>query len=461
MSKIVVALACTLPLILVGCGGGTSSAPLLTSPATPVTAPAGAPSTGSSKPTTQTITFNSASLPLGSTVPLQGSASSGLPVVYASQTPNICSVSGNNVTGVSLGSCTLTANQAGNASFTAAPQSQIIISVLNAQKIQQFTELALSLGQLTILNPMTTSGLPIQITSLTPATCIVGQNVAIYGVATGTCTLQATQYGNEQFAAADPLTLTTTITPSNTTLAKNAVLATWIANPQTGSTALDPNTTIEGIYNNSSGAFALIDGDHHFDYFDYYGLLFSSFSQSSSAWTLSNSIYYSKVAASTTSSIANGSFSAKQTFTGINQSFSTVTPLVDLTYTKDNGYAASLSSIKGSWFYNDGSFLFNMNISNTGIITGTEVDGVGGACNLNGSVTQPTSQHNMYSISLATTNASGAFCNLNTTSPYIGLAALSFLPAGSQDSNGFLPSFTLFAQDASTQSPIKLVFFQQ
>jgi len=56
------------------------------------------------------------------------SASSGLPVTYTSSTPGVCTVSGSTVTMVAAGTCTLVANQAGNANWLAAPQvSQSVV----------------------------------------------------------------------------------------------------------------------------------------------------------------------------------------------------------------------------------------------------------------------------------------------------------------------------------------------
>jgi len=74
--------------------------------------------------TSQTIAF----LPLPwnvtfgqtTTVPLNATASSGLPVTFTSNSPGICSVSGANATIVSVGECSITASQSGNASYNAA-----------------------------------------------------------------------------------------------------------------------------------------------------------------------------------------------------------------------------------------------------------------------------------------------------------------------------------------------------
>ncbi len=49
--------------------------------------------------------------------------SSGNPVIFTSTTTSICKVSGNTVTGLAAGSCTIAANQSGNANYNAAPQA--------------------------------------------------------------------------------------------------------------------------------------------------------------------------------------------------------------------------------------------------------------------------------------------------------------------------------------------------
>jgi uncharacterized protein (TIGR03437 family) len=73
--------------------------------------------------TSQTITFH----PIGnvafgqtSIIPLSATASSGLPVTFASSSPAVCSVLGASATILSVGECDLTASQPGNASYNAA-----------------------------------------------------------------------------------------------------------------------------------------------------------------------------------------------------------------------------------------------------------------------------------------------------------------------------------------------------
>ena len=55
------------------------------------------------------------------TLSLNASASSGLPVAYASLTTQVCTVSGTTVSLIAAGTCTVSASQDGNASYAAAP----------------------------------------------------------------------------------------------------------------------------------------------------------------------------------------------------------------------------------------------------------------------------------------------------------------------------------------------------
>jgi hypothetical protein len=79
--------------------------------------------TGTGLINTQTITFGTApSIAVGGSGSLTATASSGLAVTLASNT-STCNVSGNAVTGVSAGTCTITATQAGNINYSSATNS--------------------------------------------------------------------------------------------------------------------------------------------------------------------------------------------------------------------------------------------------------------------------------------------------------------------------------------------------
>ena len=69
----------------------------------------------------QAITFASlGSKTVGAPATLAASANSGLTVTFTSGTPSVCSVGGNTLTLIAPGNCTINANQAGNATFSAA-----------------------------------------------------------------------------------------------------------------------------------------------------------------------------------------------------------------------------------------------------------------------------------------------------------------------------------------------------
>jgi hypothetical protein len=71
----------------------------------------------------QTITFTvQASGYVGQVITLSATASSGLTVTFTSGSPTLCTVSGSTATFIAVGTCKINANQAGNASYQAAPQ---------------------------------------------------------------------------------------------------------------------------------------------------------------------------------------------------------------------------------------------------------------------------------------------------------------------------------------------------
>jgi uncharacterized protein (TIGR03437 family) len=78
---------------------------------------------GAAGRTSQTIAFATlpGNLTLGSgSIALFATASSGLTVTFASSTPSVCTVNGNQVALLFAGNCTITASQAGNATYAAA-----------------------------------------------------------------------------------------------------------------------------------------------------------------------------------------------------------------------------------------------------------------------------------------------------------------------------------------------------
>ena len=79
----------------------------------------------------QTITFNApANAVVGTTFTLNGTASSGLEVDYSIASPTVCTRSGNTLSFIAIGVCSITPLQSGNANYFAAPSSARSINVL-------------------------------------------------------------------------------------------------------------------------------------------------------------------------------------------------------------------------------------------------------------------------------------------------------------------------------------------
>lgn len=141
---------------------------------------------------------------------------SGLAVVYGSATPPVCTVTGSMVAVVTAGTCSLTANQTGNASWTAAAQQTQSFAINRASQTLTFpTQISSSRtfvpGGTFAINPAATSttpnaGQPIVYSSLDNAICTVNGSVVTM-VAAGACNVAANQTGNANYNAAAQVTV--------------------------------------------------------------------------------------------------------------------------------------------------------------------------------------------------------------------------------------------------------------
>ncbi|MBL8215914.1 MAG: VCBS repeat-containing protein [Bryobacterales bacterium] len=168
-----------------------------------------------------TITFpQPASTPLSSgPVALTAIASSSLPVQYTSTTPGICTVSGANVSLLAVGTCTITANQPGNANYDpASPVSRSFQVTQGTQTINfpQPANRAFNAGPAT-MTATASSGLPVAYVSNSPTICTV-IGAIVTAVSGGTCSITASQAGNTNYAAAPPVSRTFQITPASQTI---------------------------------------------------------------------------------------------------------------------------------------------------------------------------------------------------------------------------------------------------
>ncbi len=172
------------------------------------------PTIVTAQPAAQTITFASPNDVSFGIAPflLSATASSGLPVAFASTTQSVCTISASTLTVVSVGTCTVIATQAGNASFAAAPPVSGSFNVLKAAQSITFAPPAtVSLGASPLtLTATATSNLAVVFTSTTPSVCTVTGNTLTL-IAAGSCTVVASQPGNANYQAAPAVTRTLTI----------------------------------------------------------------------------------------------------------------------------------------------------------------------------------------------------------------------------------------------------------
>jgi hypothetical protein len=153
------------------------------------------------------ISFTPFGLSVGGTTTVSATASSGRAVNFGSSvTPTICSVSGKVVTGLSTGTCSITASQAGDANYLPATPVTGNITVKIGQTIGpiSFAPSTLAVGGTTTAGATTTAGLTVTFASATPGICTMNGGV-FTGVAVGTCFITANQAGDGIRAAAPPV----------------------------------------------------------------------------------------------------------------------------------------------------------------------------------------------------------------------------------------------------------------
>jgi len=158
--------------------------------------------------TAQSISFTApSSEPPGGSAHLTATGGgSGKPVVFTvdpGSGPGVCSVSGDSVTFKTSGSCTIDANQAGNAKYAAAPQVQRTITVKALSQTISLTAPSSGTpggsGDLSATGGG--SGNPVVLSSASGKVCTVSGNTVTY-IAGGSCVVDANQAGNAEYAAA-------------------------------------------------------------------------------------------------------------------------------------------------------------------------------------------------------------------------------------------------------------------
>jgi hypothetical protein len=209
---------------------------------------AGCGPSGPPAPTSQIITFAAiTSQPAVSTLALTATASSGLPVSFASTTASICTVSSSTATLLAPGTCSIEASQAGNSTYAAATSVTQSFTVNLASQTITFAAIATqTAGASFALTATASSGLPVSYTSADTVVCTVSSSTAMLNAA-GTCTIQASQAGNSTYAAAAAVTQSFTVNAGLTACATPAA-----SNPAVGSGTYRQITIDPAVYGTGS-----------------------------------------------------------------------------------------------------------------------------------------------------------------------------------------------------------------
>ena len=188
----------------------------------------------------QTISFNPpGTLTLGTQPgPLSATASpSGYTVMFTSNTPSVCTVSGTTLTLLTSGVCSITATQPGDATYAPAQPVTQLITVLGMAQTINFGALnGVTLPASPIkVSATASSGLQVNFASNDLAVCTVGLVSIPHGLSgwyivpqsPGTCSITASQGGNSTWAAATPVTQTFTVTGEAQTITFFLPLGSW------------------------------------------------------------------------------------------------------------------------------------------------------------------------------------------------------------------------------------------
>jgi hypothetical protein len=141
----------------------------------------------------------------GRPVTLKARASSRLNVSFSTGSPDVCTVSGSTVTTTAVGTCRLTASQAGNARYAPARDVARSFQVGKAPQTITFAPPdGAAMGQRVTLSATASSGLPVSYHTDDPSVCTLSGSVVTPAKA-GTCTITTSQAGNDNYAAAPDL----------------------------------------------------------------------------------------------------------------------------------------------------------------------------------------------------------------------------------------------------------------
>ena len=154
-----------------------------------------------------------------------------LAVTLSSTTPTVCTVSGSTINLLTVGTCTIKADQAGNTTYNPAPTVSRSFGVSKASQTITFANpgtKALAQSPLTV-NPTASSSLAVTLSSTTPTVCTVS-GTTINLLTVGTCTIKADQAGSATYNPAATVSRSfSVVTKLNQTITFAAITAKTLA----------------------------------------------------------------------------------------------------------------------------------------------------------------------------------------------------------------------------------------
>ncbi len=187
--------------------GGTASATVT------VHVVAGSPPPTPPVPAGQSLHFRQPDdLVVGSGTDLEATATSGLAVTYTSLTPAVCTIDDARVTAVTEGTCSVEATQEGNATYAAAtPVTRTFAALAVPAGVQEAQTIDFALPASRVLagpSPLvleagSDSGLPVGL-AVVEGGCTL-TDAGLVSLTSGECTVEATQPGAHDHAAATPV----------------------------------------------------------------------------------------------------------------------------------------------------------------------------------------------------------------------------------------------------------------
>ena len=214
---------------------------------------------------TQTITFPALTdTEFSATQPVpNASASSGLAVSYDSTTGTVCTVTtGGTISFVSVGTCSIRASQAGDASRDAATPVTQSFNITQGANSITFPALANTAFTATPPTPgaSASSNLTVAYSTTTAPVCTVTNGGTISFVSAGTCSITASQAGNTNFVAATAVTQSFTVTPGANTIVFPALANTaFTSAPPTPGASASSNLTV--AYSTKTAPVCTVTGD--------------------------------------------------------------------------------------------------------------------------------------------------------------------------------------------------------